>query len=160
VDVGDLPNHVKYCVLVCLASNGQLSEHHWSTYRGLESPTIGIRASSGLKCCLIFARNWKLSKLCLTIPLCRGERDEATGENNVKIRRLTWPHAPTRWLSKRADAPHASSSPGWPNPTWIPVDLTHVSDPDKDDVSMHRWHAMSVPSQMTRQHSGTHMPRH
>jgi len=30
MDVGDLPNHVKYCVPVCLASNGQLSEYHRS----------------------------------------------------------------------------------------------------------------------------------
>ena len=28
------------------------------------------------------------------------------------------------------------------------------------DVSMHRWHAMSTTSQLTRQHSGTHLPRH
>jgi hypothetical protein len=38
-------------------------------------------------------------------------------------------HAPARWQSTRADAPHASSSPGWADPT-------HVTDPDNDDVIM------------------------
>ena len=33
-------------------------------------------------------------------------------------------------------ARHASSSPGWADPTRIPDDPTHVADPDKDDVSM------------------------
>jgi len=40
------------------------------------------------------------------------------------------------------------------DPTQIP------DDPDKDDVSMHSWHAMAVTSQLTRQHNGTHQPRH
>jgi hypothetical protein len=38
-----------------------------------------------------------------------------------------------------ADAPHAchaSSSPGWVDPTRIPADPTHVTDSDKDDISM------------------------
>ena len=69
-------------------------------------------------------------------------------------------HALTRWLSTRPDAPHSSSSPGWADLTRIPVDPTHVTDPDNCDVSMHNWHAMSVPSQLTRQHSGTHLPHH
>jgi hypothetical protein len=46
----------------------------------------------------------------------------------------THPHAPTRWLSTRADVPHASSSPGWADPTRIPDDPTHKTDSDKDDV--------------------------
>ena len=52
---------------------------------------------------------------------------------------LTRHHAPARWLATRTDAPHtshASSSPGWADSTRIPVDLNHVADPDKDDVSM------------------------
>ena len=48
---------------------------------------------------------------------------------------LTRHHAPARWLATRATR-HASSSPGWVDPTLIPVDPTHVTDPDKDDVSM------------------------
>ena len=32
MNVGNLPNHVKYCVSVCLVSYGQLSEHHRSAY--------------------------------------------------------------------------------------------------------------------------------
>ena len=49
---------------------------------------------------------------------------------------LTRHHAPARWLATRTDVRHASSSPGWVDPTRIPVDPTHVIDPDKDDVSM------------------------
>jgi len=74
-----------------------------------------------------------------TIPLCRGGRDEATGENGVEIERRTCPHAPLRWLSPRADAPfawHASSSPGWADPIRIPVNPIRMPDPDNDDFSM------------------------
>jgi hypothetical protein len=35
VDVGVLRNHFKYCVLVCLANNGQLSVHHQSAHKGV-----------------------------------------------------------------------------------------------------------------------------
>ena len=41
-------------------------------------------------------------------------------------------HAPTRWLATRTGArhaSHASSSPGWTDPTDVP-------DPDSDDVIM------------------------
>jgi hypothetical protein len=52
---------------------------------------------------------------------------------------LTRHHAPARWLATRTDAPHtshASSSPGWADPTRILVDPTHVADSDKDDIIM------------------------
>jgi hypothetical protein len=52
---------------------------------------------------------------------------------------LTRCHAPARFLPTRTDAHHAchaSSSPGWADPTRIPVNPTHVTDPDMDDVSM------------------------
>jgi len=68
--------------------------------------------------------------------MCIGGRDEATGENRIKIGRQKRPHAPARWLATRTDARHTSSSPGWADSTRIPVDLNHVADPDKDDVSM------------------------
>jgi hypothetical protein len=48
-------------------------------------------------------------------------------------------HAPARRLPTRTDArhaSHASSSPGWADPTRIPDDPTHVPDPDKDDIIM------------------------
>jgi hypothetical protein len=45
-------------------------------------------------------------------------------------------HSPAGHLPTRADAPHASSLPGWADPTRIPVDPTHVTDLDMDDVSM------------------------
>ena len=38
MDVSNLPNHVKYCVSVCLASNRQLSKHHQSAHRGVRIP--------------------------------------------------------------------------------------------------------------------------
>jgi hypothetical protein len=63
VDVGALPNHLKYCVSVLSLQ--------WATIRtppvrlrGSQNLlTIGIRAH-GLKWCLIFAQKLKLSKLC------------------------------------------------------------------------------------------------
>jgi hypothetical protein len=54
---------------------------------------------------------------------------------NVRTRR----HASARWLATHTDArhaSHASSSPGWANPTQMPDDPTHVPDPDNDDVIM------------------------
>jgi ABC-type cobalamin transport system permease subunit len=50
-----LPNHVKYCVSVCIPSYEQKSVHHRSALGEPESPTIGIRVH-GLKGCLIFAQ--------------------------------------------------------------------------------------------------------
>jgi hypothetical protein len=47
-----------------------------------ETPTIGIRAD-GLKGCLILLKNESFQNCVLTIPLCRGGRDEATVENRV-----------------------------------------------------------------------------
>jgi hypothetical protein len=60
-----------------------------------ESPTIGIRAD-GLKGCLILLKNESCQNFVLTIPLCRGGRDEATVENRVEIGRRKHPHAPSR----------------------------------------------------------------
>jgi len=75
----------------------------------------------------------------LTIPLWRRGRDEHTGENSVKFWSGRWLHAPTKRLPTRDDAPHtphASSSPGWADPTRIPDDPTHMTDQDKDDIIM------------------------
>jgi hypothetical protein len=88
--------------------------------------------------------------------------------------RRTRHHAPAKRLSTRTDArhaSHASSSPGWADPTRIPDDPTHVPDPDKDDVIMTPVYtvsrhvsvqsaATSSTSQQTRQLNGTHLPRH
>ena len=74
-----------------------------------------------------------------TIPLCRGGRDEATGENGIEIGRRNHPYAPARLLATRTDtrhASHASSSPGWADPTRLPDDPTHVPNPDEKDVIM------------------------
>jgi hypothetical protein len=84
-------------------------------------------------------KNESCQNCVLTIPMCIGGRDEATGENRIEIGHRKRPHAPARWLATRTDArhtSHASSSPGWADSTQIPVDLNHVADPDKDDVSM------------------------
>ena len=45
-------------------------------------------------------------------------------------------HAPARRLSTRTDTPHAFSSLGWADLTRILDDPTHVTNPDKDDISM------------------------
>ena len=108
MDVGDLPNHVKYCVSVLKPPMGKYQNTPGPRMGEPESPTIGIRAD-GLKWCLILLKNENCQNCVLTIPLCRGGRDEATGENGVKIGRRTWPHSPS--LSGKASA-HASSSPG------------------------------------------------
>jgi hypothetical protein len=81
------PRKILYqCVL---PSVEQLSEHPRSEHGGAgNSPTIGIRAY-GLKGCLILLKNESCQNCVLTIPLCRGGRDEATGENGVKIGRRT-----------------------------------------------------------------------
>ena len=42
------------------------------------------------------SKNESCQNYVLTIPLCKGGRGDATGENGVKIRRRTWPHALTR----------------------------------------------------------------
>ena len=136
MDVGDLSNHVKYCVSVCLASNGKLSEHHRSAHRRAGIPNNWYQNRWFKVVFDFFLKNESCQNCVLTIPLCRGGRDEATGANGIEIGRRTWPHVPSWWLSTRADARHASSSPGWVDPTRIPVDLTHVTDPKKDDVSM------------------------
>ena len=107
---------------------------------GRNSPTIGIRAH-GLKGCLILLKNKNCQNCVLTIPLCRGGRDEATGENGVKIGRRTWPHSPSLSGKTFAHAPHASSSPRWADPT-------HVTDPDMNDVSMNSRHARDDISMM------------
>jgi len=88
VDVGNLPNHVKYCVSVLYPP---LSNYQYTPVRAWgcrNSPTIGIRAH-GLKGCLILLKNESCHNCVLTIPLCKGGRDEAIGKNGVKIGRRT-----------------------------------------------------------------------
>ena len=118
-------------------------------------------------------KNKSCQNYVLTIPLCRGGRDEATVENRVKIRRRKRPHAPARWLATRTDArhaSHASSSPGWADPTRILDNPTHVPDPDKDDVIMTPVHivsmhvsAQSADTSSSSQHAmsaSSHLTRH
>jgi len=103
VDVGDLPNHVKYCVSVL---KPPMSKYQYTTgprIGELESPTIGIRAH-GLKGCLILLKNESCQNCVLIIPLCRGGRDEATVENRVEIGRLKPPHALSRAGEETAHA--------------------------------------------------------
>jgi hypothetical protein len=69
-----------------------LSNYQYITGRNF--PTIGIRAY-GLKGCLILLKNESCQNYVLTIPLCRGGRDEAIGENGVEIERWKWPHTPS-----------------------------------------------------------------
>jgi hypothetical protein len=73
----------------------------------------------------------------LTIPMFRGGRDEATGENRIKIGRRKQPHAPSR-ASKVAGHAHRRAPRvtrvffarmGWPNPNtrWPDPRGWHVS---------------------------------
>jgi hypothetical protein len=138
VDVGGFAEPRKILCQCALPSVEQLSVHPRSALGVPEPPTTGIRAH-GLKGCLILLKNESCQNYVLTIPLCRGGRDEATVENRVEIRGRKRHHAPTRLLPTRTDArhaSHASSSPGWADPTRIPDDPTHVPDPDNDDVIM------------------------
>jgi hypothetical protein len=86
---------------------------------------------------------------------------------------LTRRHTPARLLPTRTDArhaSHASSSPGWADPTRIPDNPTHVPDPDKDDVIMMPVHivsmhvsAQSADTSSSSQHAmsaSSHLPRH
>ena len=68
-----------------------------------ETPTIGIRAH-GLKGCLILLKNESCQNCVLTIPLCRGGRDEATVESRVEIGRQKPPHAQARAGEETAHA--------------------------------------------------------
>jgi len=126
--------------ILCQCAYPSLSKYQNTT--GRKSPTIGIRAH-GLKGYLIFCSKMKVVKIMFWPYYCVDEEEtkplvKTTSKSDVGHGH-TRPHAPTKWRPKRADAPHAchaSSSPGWTDPTRIPVDSTHLADPDKDDVSM------------------------
>jgi len=125
-------------------------------------------------------KNESCQNYVLTIPLCRGGRDEATGKNGVKIGRRTWPHSPS--LSGRASAHARRRAPrvfftrmGWPDPNtswpdpcdwpgygWRQRDIIVMSACTvgmlgmtsawcKCDVSMHSRHAMSSATSSTSQ---------
>ena len=80
-------------------------------------------------------------------PYHRVEEDETkplvktTSKSNVG-RGRTLHHSPARRLPTRTDAPHASSSPVWVDPTRIPVDPTHHEQchneqyHDEDDINL------------------------
>jgi len=133
VDVGSLPNHVKYCVSVLSLQ--------WANIR--TSP-VGVPynwyQSWWFKVVFDFLPKNKSCQNCvLTIPLCRGGNDEATCENGVKIGRRTCPHEPPRTyevaVHARKRAPRVFfARMGWPDR--IPDNPTHVTDPDKDDISI------------------------
>jgi len=145
----------------------------------LDFPTIGIRAD-GLSDVWFLLKNESSQNGVLTIPLCRGSRDEATGEDGVKIERQTWPHSPS--LSGKASAHARRRAPrvffarmGWPDPntSWpdphgwpgyewrqhdiIVMSACTVGMPGmtsawcKCDVSMHSRHAMSAATSSTSQ---------
>jgi len=134
VDVGGLPNHVKYCVSVLSLQ--------WANIR--TSP-VGIPYNWYQS--LVWSGVWFLLKnescqnCVLTIPPCRGGTDEATGENDVKIGRRTWPHSPS--LSSKAFAHAHRRAPrvfftqmGWPDP--------NTRWPDPCDWPGYRWRQHDV----------------
>jgi hypothetical protein len=153
VDVGGLPNHIKYCVSVLSLK--------WAIIR-----TSPVRIPNNwyqsiwFKVVFDFCSKMKVVKMVFW-PYHRV--DKHTGENNAKIKRWTWPHAPTY---ASCDATHLLRPDGLTQPeyqtTW-PTWLTQMKMTlawCNCDISMHSWHAMSATSQLTRQHSGTHLPRH
>jgi len=103
VDVGGFAEPCKILCQCALPSVEQLSVYPRSAHGVLESPTIGIRAH-GLKGCLILLKNETCQNCVLTIPLCRGGRDEATVENRIEIERRKPPHAPSRVGEETAHA--------------------------------------------------------
>ena len=89
VDVGGLPNHVKYCVSVLSLQ--------WANIRTspIESPYNWYQSIWFEVVFDFLLKNESCQNEVLTIPSCRGGRDEANGENGVKIGRRTWPHSPS-----------------------------------------------------------------
>ena len=87
-------------------------------------------------------KNESFQNYVLTIPLCTGGRDEATGENGVEIGRRKRPHAPSLSGEVAGHAHRCASRvtrvffTRRADPTRMPDDPTHVPDPDKDDVIM------------------------
>jgi hypothetical protein len=119
-------------------------------------------------------KNKSCQNSVLTIPLCRGGRDEHTGENGAEIERHTCPHTPSRaseafaYAHRRAplDATRLLHPDGltWPKyqinrPMWL-TRIRMTSAWHNCDVSIPGWHAMSATSQLTRHRSRTHQPRH
>jgi hypothetical protein len=135
---------------VCLASYGQLSEHHRSAHGGVGIPNNWYQ-SHGLKGCLILLKNESCRNCVLTIPLCRGGRDEATVENRVEIGRRKWPHAPSRSGGvvdhAHRRAPRVTrvffAQMGWPDPN------TSWPDPCARPGLVWRHHDVSMPSACT-----------
>ena len=133
VDVGSLPNHVKYCVSVLSLQ--------WANFK--TSP-VGIPynwyQSWWFKVVFDFCSKIKVVKIVFWPYHCVEEEEtkplvKTASKSDIGHDR-TCHHTPVSRLPTRADAPHASSSPGWADPTRIPDDPTHVPDPNKDDFIM------------------------
>jgi len=133
VDVGDLPNHVKYCVSVLSLQ--------WVTIRTspIEIPNNWYQ-SIWFKVVFDFFPKMKVVKMMFW-PYHYVEEEERstlvkTTQNSDVGHDRTCQHARERRLPTRADAPHASSSLGWADLTRIPDDLIHVTDLEYDDVNI------------------------
>ena len=151
MDVGDLPNHVKYCVPVWLAFFEQLSVHHRSAHGGARIPNNWYQ-SIWFKVVFDFLfKNESCQNYVLTIPLCRGRRDEATGEKGVEIiltrRRGGWPRAQT--CATRLLHPDGLTRPEYQltRPMWL-TRIRMMSAWHNCDVSMHSRHAQDDVSLM------------
>jgi len=143
---------------------------NYQNITGWNPPTISIRAH-GLKGCLILLKNESCQNCILTIPLCRWGRDEATGENRVKIGRRNSPHAPSRVGEVTAHAHRLAprvtrvffTRMSWPNPNtrwpnprarpgWVwrhHVQLAcHVSDQSPDTSA--QWDSPATSSASSR----------
>ena len=102
VDVGGLPNHVKYCVSVLSLQ--------WANIRTspIEIPYNWYQSIWFEVVFDFLLKTESCQNGILTIPLCRGGRDEATGENRVEIERRKRGHAPSRAGEGTARAPRVT----------------------------------------------------
>jgi hypothetical protein len=134
VDVGGLPNHVKYCVSVLSLQ--------WANIRTspVEIPYNWYQ-SWWFKVVFDFCSKMKVVKIMFWPHHCVKEEEtkplvKIALKSDVRNGR-TRHHTPAGWLATHTDArhtSHASSSPERADLTQIPDDPNHVPDPDKDDI--------------------------
>ena len=161
MDVGGLPNHVKYCVSVL-----------YLLWANISTSPVGIPnnwyQSIWFKVVFDFCSKIKIVKIVFWPYHCLEEEKTSTLVKTAQKSDFEHSrHTPARWLLTRTDACHVSSSPRWADPTWIPDDPTHVADMDGGwhhyNISITSACIMGMPCQqpqLTRQHNGTHLTRH
>ena len=125
VDVGGFAEPRKILCLSVLTP--PLSRDQYITGRRI--PPNNWYQSTWFKVVFDFCSKMKVVKMVFWPSHCVEEDEtkplvKTTSNSNVEHGR-TLHHSPARRLPTRTDASHASSSPGWVDPTRIPVDPTH-----------------------------------